>query len=106
MLIIHKLLIYSVLFQYDPGTQNFDSSSKQRTPAYTDRILYKQKNSRRLSGAFEHPPLQCLIYDSVQSITTSDHKPVWGVFRVHLRPGLDTYVLIDIFRYANLDSWR
>ncbi|ERL95124.1 hypothetical protein D910_12394, partial [Dendroctonus ponderosae] len=80
-------------YKYDPGTQNFDSSSKQRTPAYTDRILYKQKNSRRLSGAFEHPPLQCLIYDSVQSITTSDHKPVWGVFRVHLRPGLDTIPL-------------
>nr|XP_023027137.1 72 kDa inositol polyphosphate 5-phosphatase [Leptinotarsa decemlineata] len=80
-------------YKYDPGTQNFDSSSKQRTPAYTDRILYKQKNSRRLSGHLENPPLQCLVYDSVPSITTSDHKPVWGVFKVHLRPGLDTIPL-------------
>jgi hypothetical protein len=79
-------------FQYDPGTQNFDSSSKQRTPAYTDRILYKQRAGRRFSGQFETPPLQCLVYDSVSSITTSDHKPVWGVFKAPLRPGLDTSV--------------
>ncbi|CAG9858307.1 unnamed protein product [Phyllotreta striolata] len=80
-------------YKYDPGTQNFDSSSKNRTPAYTDRILYKQKQNRRFSGIAENPPLQCLIYDSVPSITTSDHKPVWGVFKAHLRPGLDTIPL-------------
>ncbi|KAF2898796.1 hypothetical protein ILUMI_07381 [Ignelater luminosus] len=80
-------------YKYDPGTQNFDTSSKQRTPAYTDRILYKQRAARRLSGLPEVPPLQCLIYDSVPSITTSDHKPVWGVFKAHLRPGLDTIPL-------------
>jgi hypothetical protein len=80
-------------YKYDPGTQNFDSSSKQRTPAYTDRILYKQRAGRRFSGQFETPPLQCLVYDSVSSITTSDHKPVWGVFKAHLRPGLDTIPL-------------
>ncbi|KAG4066227.1 hypothetical protein HA402_000451 [Bradysia odoriphaga] len=26
-------------YKYDPGTQQFDTSSKQRAPAYTDRIL-------------------------------------------------------------------
>ncbi|KAJ8923183.1 hypothetical protein NQ315_001737 [Exocentrus adspersus] len=77
-------------YKYDPGTQNFDTSSKQRTPAYTDRILYKQRSSRRLSGQLDTPPLRCIVYDSVPSITTSDHKPVWGVFKAHLRPGLDT----------------
>ncbi|KAF5285523.1 hypothetical protein FQR65_LT13221 [Abscondita terminalis] len=80
-------------YKYDPGTQVFDTSSKQRTPAYTDRILYKQKANRRLSGQLETVPLQCVIYDSVPSITTSDHKPVWGVFKGHLRPGLDTIPL-------------
>ncbi|XP_018576609.1 inositol polyphosphate 5-phosphatase E isoform X2 [Anoplophora glabripennis] len=83
-------ITFSPTYKYDPGTQNFDTSSKQRTPAYTDRILYKQKSTRRLSGQLETPPLRCLVYDSVPSITTSDHKPVWGVFKVHLRPGLDT----------------
>ncbi|KAK4873733.1 hypothetical protein RN001_013093 [Aquatica leii] len=80
-------------YKYDPGTQIFDTSSKQRTPAYTDRILYKQKANRRLSGQSDTIPLQCLIYDSVPTITTSDHKPVWGVFKGHLRPGLDTVPL-------------
>nr|XP_022916471.1 72 kDa inositol polyphosphate 5-phosphatase isoform X2 [Onthophagus taurus] len=80
-------------YKYDPGTQNFDTSSKQRTPAYTDRILYKHRHSRRLSGQPETPPIECLVYDSVPSIVTSDHKPVWGVFRAHVRPGLDTIPL-------------
>ncbi|XP_044253459.1 inositol polyphosphate 5-phosphatase E isoform X2 [Tribolium madens] len=80
-------------YKYDPGTQNFDTSSKQRTPAYTDRILFKHRAGRRFSGQMETPPLQCLVYDSVSSITTSDHKPVWGVFKAHLRPGLDTIPL-------------
>ncbi|CAH1114292.1 unnamed protein product [Psylliodes chrysocephalus] len=78
-------------YKYDPGTQQFDSYSKHRKPAYTDRILYKQK--RQFSGISENPPLQCLIYDSVPSITTSDHKPVWGVFKAHLRPGPNTIPL-------------
>lgn len=88
-------------YKYDPGTHNFDSSSKQRTPAYTDRILFKGKGHtrgyiRRVSHNTANPckdgTIECLIYDSVPSICTSDHKPVWGVFKTILRPGIDTYV--------------
>lgn len=86
-------------YKYDPGTQNFDSSSKQRTPAYTDRILFKGKAQtrgyiRRVShestNSHKDGNIECLIYDSVPSICTSDHKPVWGVFRTTIRPGIDT----------------
>lgn len=35
--------MYFGLIQYDPGSQQFDTSSKQRAPAYTDRILFKSK---------------------------------------------------------------
>lgn len=80
-------------YKYDTGTQNFDTSSKQRTPAYTDRILFKHRHVRRLSGQPETPPIECLVYDSVPSIVTSDHKPVWGVFKTHVRPGMDTIPL-------------
>lgn len=89
-------------YKYDPGTQNFDSSSKQRTPAYTDRILFKGKAHtrgyiRRLShestAAQKDGTIECLIYDSVPSICTSDHKPVWGVFKTTIRPGIDTIPL-------------
>lgn len=39
------------------------------------------------SGA---PFLVCNKYNSVQSVCTSDHKPVWGLFSSHVRPGIDT----------------
>ncbi|KAL1402580.1 hypothetical protein pipiens_006028 [Culex pipiens pipiens] len=92
-------------YKYDPGTQRFDTSSKQRAPAYTDRILYKFKPMavtavhRRTSSiagkGHHHPPVPvtCLAYDSVQSIITSDHKPVWALFRSIIRPGVDTVPL-------------
>ncbi|QQP58527.1 72 kDa inositol polyphosphate 5phosphataselike, partial [Caligus rogercresseyi] len=70
-------------YKYDLGTNDFDSSSKQRTPAYTDRILYKATNTSILP----------LFYDSVQDVCTSDHKPVWGMWKVKLRPGKDSIPL-------------
>ncbi|XP_006623126.1 inositol polyphosphate 5-phosphatase E isoform X2 [Apis dorsata] len=89
-------------YKYDPGTQNFDSSSKQRTPAYTDRILFKGKGhirgyirrvSHESSSSYKDGIIECLVYDSVPSICTSDHKPVWGVFKTTIRPGIDTIPL-------------
>ncbi|CAH0397939.1 unnamed protein product [Chilo suppressalis] len=91
-------------YKYDPGSQQFDTSSKQRAPAYTDRILYKSKSSsnntmssfpglRRISSVPQSTGLQCLAYNSVQSICTSDHKPVWGLFSAALRPGTDVVPL-------------
>ncbi|XP_029053619.1 inositol polyphosphate 5-phosphatase E isoform X2 [Osmia bicornis bicornis] len=89
-------------YKYDPGTQNFDSSSKQRTPAYTDRILFKGKGytrgymrrvSHESSNSYKDGIIECLVYDSVPSICTSDHKPVWGVFKTIIRPGIDTIPL-------------
>jgi phosphatidylinositol-bisphosphatase len=84
-------------YKYDPGTQRFDTSHKQRAPAYTDRILFKSKGSshrRDSSGSMGIGPLQCLMYTSVPSICTSDHKPVWGLYRSTVRPGIDTWVYL------------
>ncbi|XP_050335104.1 inositol polyphosphate 5-phosphatase E [Bactrocera neohumeralis] len=90
-------------YKYDPGTQHFDTSSKQRAPAYTDRILYKYRQSQGLgirrgstiaSGVnAPQPYVQCLLYDSVPSITTSDHKPVWALFKTQIRAGTDSIPL-------------
>ncbi|XP_073945226.1 inositol-3-phosphate synthase isoform X1 [Choristoneura fumiferana] len=94
-------------YKYDPGSQQFDTSSKQRAPAYTDRILYKARtmtgNSssafsvlsglRRISSVPVSSGLKCAAYNSVQSICTSDHKPVWGLFSAALRPGTDVVPL-------------
>jgi len=86
-------------YKYDPGSQNFDTSSKQRAPAYTDRILYKYRQMQGLVirrqtlvpgvSTPTQPHVQCLLYDSVPSITTSDHKPVWALFRTLIRAGTD-----------------
>ncbi|XP_021189574.2 inositol polyphosphate 5-phosphatase E isoform X2 [Helicoverpa armigera] len=91
-------------YKYDPGSQQFDTSSKQRAPAYTDRILYKARSMtsnsssafsglRRISAVPVTSGVKCLAYNSVQSVCTSDHKPVWGLFSTMLRPGTDVVPL-------------
>ncbi|KAJ8728090.1 hypothetical protein PYW08_016475 [Mythimna loreyi] len=91
-------------YKYDPGSQQFDTSSKQRAPAYTDRILYKSRSMtsnstsafsglRRISSVPVTSGVKCLAYNSVQSVCTSDHKPVWGLFSTMLRPGTDVVPL-------------
>ncbi|XP_037938311.1 type II inositol 1,4,5-trisphosphate 5-phosphatase [Teleopsis dalmanni] len=60
-------------YKYDVGTDNFDSSEKQRAPAYCDRVLWK--GSR----------IEQLAYDSVMEIRLSDHKPVYAIFRVKIK---------------------
>ena len=91
-------------YKYDPGTDNFDTSSKQRIPSYTDRIVFKHNSNSTVNT---------LHYDSVQGklkirskggisinnmimlsgVLTSDHKPVWGMFEVKIKPGKDSIPL-------------
>lgn len=54
-------------YKFDIGTDNYDSSEKQRIPAWTDRILRKGPNLRQL--AYNSAPLKF-----------SDHRPVYAVF--------------------------
>ena len=80
-------------FKYDPGTNEFDTSSKQRVPSYTDRILYKSRRASSSSGHNERKHrIKPLHYDSVQDVVSSDHKPVWGMWEVAIRPGRDNSV--------------
>ena len=71
-------------YKYDPGTNQFDTSSKKRVPSYTDRILYKHQSTTEVKS---------LHYDSVQEVVTSDHKPVWGMWEVKIKPGKDNVPL-------------
>ncbi|KAK2711371.1 inositol polyphosphate 5-phosphatase E-like [Artemia franciscana] len=71
------VIAFPPTYKYVPGTNDFEST-KERTPAYTDRILYKVKPGTEA---------RCLQYDSVSKITSSDHKPVWGLFSVTVKPG-------------------
>lgn len=48
---------------------------RQRTPSYTDRILYKSLPSLE-------PQLKALAYEPCHGFTTSDHKPLRGAFSI------------------------
>lgn len=61
-------------FKYDPGTSVFDSSEKNRTPAWCDRILFRSAQS-----------METLEYTSVPELVASDHKPVRGLFKTIVR---------------------
>jgi phosphatidylinositol-bisphosphatase len=63
---------FAPTFKFDKGTDEYDTSHKQRIPAYTDRVLYKPVGTRVLE------------YDSIESAQHSDHRPVYATFRVNM----------------------
>lgn len=61
-------------YKYDVGSSNYDTSSKGRIPSWTDRILFVPR-----------PEVRLLAYNSEDSITTSDHRPVYASFCIDLQ---------------------
>lgn len=64
---------FAPTYKYDVGTDTYDTSEKQRAPAYCDRVLWKGKR------------IEQLAYNSVMEIRQSDHKPVYAIFRVKIK---------------------
>ncbi|KAK8861609.1 hypothetical protein IAR55_002432 [Kwoniella newhampshirensis] len=56
----------------DNGTDDYDTSDKQRIPAWTDRVLFKG------------PALRLKEYNRAE-LMTSDHRPVYAVFDATIR---------------------
>ncbi|KAG7249100.1 hypothetical protein CRUP_007284, partial [Coryphaenoides rupestris] len=71
-------------YKFDIGCDVYDTTSKQRTPSYTDRILFRSRQA---------DDIRVVKYSSCGSLKTSDHRPVVGVFQVRLRPGRDNIPL-------------
>ncbi|XP_059920524.1 phosphatidylinositol polyphosphate 5-phosphatase type IV isoform X1 [Gadus macrocephalus] len=71
-------------YKFDIGCDAYDTTSKQRTPSYTDRILFRSRQAE---------DIQVVKYSSCSTLKTSDHRPVVGVFQVKLRPGRDNIPL-------------
>lgn len=66
-------LLFRPTYKFNHGCDLYDTSSKQRIPSWTDRILYTQKGSR------------CLAYNSVTDLRSSDHRPVYASFSVDVQ---------------------
>ncbi|XP_072489046.1 phosphatidylinositol polyphosphate 5-phosphatase type IV isoform X2 [Notamacropus eugenii] len=71
-------------YKFDVGKDSYDTTSKQRTPSYTDRVVYKSR---------QKDDIYPVKYSSCPDIKTSDHRPVYGLFRVKVRPGRDNIPL-------------
>jgi len=57
-------------YKFDVGLDVYDSSSKLRVPAWTDRILHST------SG------VKCIAYGADFTLRTSDHRPVFASFEI------------------------
>ena len=78
-------------FKYDPESEVYDTSKKQRVPSWTDRILYK--------------PSSCTLnFYGRSECTFSDHRPVLAIFDCQVS-SVDQYkkqrVLYDILEGIN-----
>uniref|UniRef100_A0A6I8RV86 Inositol polyphosphate-related phosphatase domain-containing protein n=1 Tax=Xenopus tropicalis TaxID=8364 RepID=A0A6I8RV86_XENTR len=65
-------------YKFDIGSDVYDTSGKQRTPSYTDRVMYKSRHE---------DDILVLKYGSCARMKQSDHKPVFGLFTVWIKPG-------------------
>lgn len=66
-----EVITFKPTYKYDPGTDNWDSSEKARSAAWCDRILWKSKKDKRIKQT---------VYNSINELRLSDHKPVYGIF--------------------------
>lgn len=65
-------LLFRPTYKYDNGTQTYDSSEKQRIPAWTDRILYSGQD------------LDLVRYGRAE-LLASDHRPVYSTLRARIK---------------------
>ncbi|EFJ27277.1 hypothetical protein SELMODRAFT_172264 [Selaginella moellendorffii] len=68
-------LEFKPTYKYDVGTDDYDTSGKERVPSWTDRILLKIRDESSIS-------LDVVNYQSIDSLRSSDHRPVKALLRV------------------------
>ncbi|XP_075434998.1 phosphatidylinositol polyphosphate 5-phosphatase type IV isoform X2 [Ascaphus truei] len=71
-------------YKFDIGCDAYDTTAKQRTPSYTDRVVYKSRHK---------DDIRVVKYAACSLMKTSDHRPVVGLFQVRIKPGRDNIPL-------------
>ncbi|PWN34225.1 DNase I-like protein, partial [Meira miltonrushii] len=69
---------FAPTYKYDRQTDSYDTSEKQRVPAYCDRIMWYSRSE-------DAHAIQCLQYTSQPHIKMSDHRPVVAKFSFQIR---------------------
>ena len=69
-------IAFAPTYKFDHDSDVYDTSSKRRIPAWTDRVLYKAHDASLVT---------LVKYDSCASIRFSDHRPVFAHFAVSVR---------------------
>ncbi|KAL6637469.1 hypothetical protein ACP70R_025041 [Stipagrostis hirtigluma subsp. patula] len=62
-------LSFKPTYKYNVGSSSYDTSHKIRVPSWTDRILFKVDQSSGLDAILSS-------YESLDCVSSSDHKPV------------------------------
>lgn len=65
---------FAPTYKFDNNTKIYDTSEKQRIPAWTDRILYMSRSNL----------IKPVYYESVEDIIFSDHRPVIADFKLKI----------------------
>jgi hypothetical protein len=71
-------ITFAPTYKFDRRTSTYDTSEKQRVPAYCDRILWYARSE-------DADAVQCHHYKAEGRTVPSDHRPVVGVFSFKVR---------------------
>jgi hypothetical protein len=82
-------LDFDPTYKFDVGTSSYDSSSKQRIPAWTDRVLYSASSEKAAAK------LQLREYGCCAGVLESDHKPVFARFAAQVDGAAAASQLVD-----------
>nr|CDI53075.1 related to INP52-phosphatidylinositol phosphate phosphatase [Melanopsichium pennsylvanicum 4] len=77
---------FAPTYKFDKGTDRYDTSDKQRIPAWTDRILWAVTQEWEDDGGLNSATAETkFAYESVPNIKFSDHRPVRATLLIRIR---------------------
>lgn len=96
-------------YKFEIGNKdNYDSEN--RTPAWTDRILYRiHKDSYNMKSVNFEPKLEQLFYDALPDTDLSDHKPIVSMFKVSTfdpEKYNPSHIPYDLIKFEPIVGWK